>query len=126
MMNRMIPTLKLCLLASLFAFGSAAFAGEAEIKATMKGRLSQVLALKGSGAVGEGVDGMLHARPGLDAAGGKVLAGENADRQAYYAIKAKQKGLPPTEVGKVMAKAFLARAKPGHWFRDGKGNWRQK
>ena len=125
-MNRMIPTLGLCLIVSIFTLANAAFAGEAEIKAGMKARLSKVTALKDAGKVGEGAAGLLHARGGLNADGTKLLAAENADRQAYFSLKGKQKGIPPAEVGKLMAKGFLARAKPGHWFRDAKGNWRQK
>ena len=69
---------------------------------------------------------MLHARAALDADGTKLVADENAGRQAYFALKAKQTGGSADAVAKAMAKGFAARGKPGHWFRDAKGKWRQK
>ena len=90
MKTRMIHALGLFFLASIFA--GTAFADEASVKASMKARFAKVMALKDGGAVGEGADGMLHARAGLDEDGGKLIAAENTDRKTFYEIKAKQAG----------------------------------
>ena len=126
MNTRIIHALGLFLFASIFAGAGTAFADEASIKAGMKARLAKVTALKNAGSIGEGVDGLLHARSGLDADGTKLVADENAGRQAFFALKAKQTGGSVDAVAKAMAKGFVARGKPGHWFRDAKGKWRQK
>ena len=126
MYTRMIHALGLFFLAGLFAGAGSAFADEASIKAGMKERLPKVLALKDAGTVGEGADGMLHARDGLGEDGVTLIAAENTERKAFYVIKAKQIGGAPADVAKVMAKGFLVRGKKGHWFRDAVGKWRQK
>ncbi len=126
MNTRIIHALGLFLFASIFAGAATAFADKASILASMKARRDKVTALKDAGTVGEGVAGLLLARSGLDAEGTKLIAADNADRKALFALMAKQKGIPPVEVGKVMAKGFFSRGKPGHWFRDSKGKWKQK
>ena len=127
MKTRMMPALGLFLFTCLFLGAGPAFADEAAIKAGMKERLPKVLAAKAAGTVGEGANGLLHARAGeLDPDGTKLIAAENADRKAYFALKAKQTGGTATAVAKAMAKGFLARGKPGHWFRDAEGKWRKK
>ena len=126
MTSRILRPLVFFLSASLFLGAGTTFADEAAIKAGMKGRLPKVLALKDAGTVGEGADGMLHARAGLNEDGGKLVVAENADRKAYYGLKAKQTGGTATAVAKAMAKGFLARGKPGHWFRDAEGKWKKK
>ena len=124
MKTRMIHALGLFFLASIFA--GTAFADEASVKASMKARFAKVMALKDGGAVGEGADGMLHARAGLDEDGGKLIAAENTDRKTFYEIKAKQAGGSFSAMAKAVAKGHLARGKPGHWFRDAAGKWNQK
>jgi len=127
MKTRMIPALGLFLFTCLFLGAGAAFADEAAIKAGMKGRLPKVLAAKDAGTIGEGADGLLHARAGaLAPDGAKLVAAENADRKAFFALKAKQAGGTADAVAKAMAKGFLARGKPGHWFRDADGKWKKK
>ena len=126
MNTRILRPLGYFLFASLFLGTGAAFADEATIKAGMKARLPKVLAAKDAGNVGEGADGLLHARGALSEDGAKLVAAENADRKAFFALKAKQTGGAPTDVAKAMAKGFLARGKSGHWFRDAKSKWRQK
>ena len=126
MNTRILRPLGFFLFATLFLGAGTTFADEAAIKAGMKGRLLKVLALKDAGTVGEGADGMLHARDGLNEDGGKLVVAENAGRKAYYALKAKQTGGTAVAVANAMAKGFLARGKPGHWFRDAEGKWRKK
>ena len=126
MNTRILRPLGFFLFATLFVGAGTAFADEAGIKAGMKARLAKVTALKNAGTVGEGVDGLLHGRPGLDTNGSKLVSAENADRQAYFALKAKQTGGSANAVAKAMAKGFLARGKPGHWFRDAEGKWKKK
>jgi uncharacterized protein YdbL (DUF1318 family) len=126
MKTRMMPALGLFLFTCLFLGAGAAFADEAAIKAGMKERLPKVLAAKDAGTIGEGADGLLHGVGELAPDGAKLLAAENADRKAYFALKAKQAGGTVDAVAKAMAKGFLARGKPGHWFRDANGKWRKK
>ena len=126
MKTRTMPAWGLFLFTCLFLGAGTAFAGEAEIKAGMKARLPKVLAQKDAGNVGEGADGLLHGRAALSGEQAKLVAAENADRKAFFALKAKQTGGAPSDVAKAMAKGFLARGKPGHWFRDAQGKWRKK
>lgn len=126
MNTRMIHALGLFFLASIFAGAGTAFGDEASVRASMKARFAKVSALKDAGTAGEGADGLLHVRDGLDAAGAKLVAAENADRKDFYAIKAKQTGGTFSAVAKAIAKGHQARGKPGHWFRDAEGKWNQK
>lgn len=126
MKTRIFHALGLFFLASIFAGSGSVFGDEASVKAGMKARFAKVMALKDAGTLGEGADGLLHARDGLDADGGKLIAAENADRKAFYEIKAKETGGTFSALAKAIAKGHRARGKPGHWFRDAAGKWNQK
>ncbi|MBN36938.1 MAG: hypothetical protein CMI29_00560 [Opitutae bacterium] len=94
---------------------------------SMKERLSKVIKAKGTGTVGEGVDGFLHIR-GDDASTEleKMVAAENKDRKALFASLAKKTEGSTAEAAKVFAKAMIGKGKKGHWFRSSKGTWKQK
>lgn len=96
-----------------------------EIRARMAQRLSQVDDLKGKGAIGENNRGLLEVRDG----GGNaesVVAEENRDREAVYALIAKETGASADSVGRARAKQIAAASKPGVWVQDESGAWKKK
>ncbi len=113
------------LLASALACTGSAF-GDAALMKRMKDRLPKLLAAKGAGSIGEGADGLAHLRPGADADASKLVAAENADRIAFFALAARKAGGSASAVAKQWAKAMRAKGKSGHWFRDAKGAWSRK
>ena len=82
-------------------------------------------ALRKSGAVGERFDGLAVVRQG-DAAAKTLVAEVNAKRGKIYAERAKEKGAPAVEVGKVYAKEIAEKAPTGTWFLGEDGKWLQK
>jgi uncharacterized protein len=82
-------------------------------------------ALRKSGAVGERFDGLAIVREG-DGAAKKLVAEVNAKRSKIYAARAKEKGAPAVEVGKVYAKEIAETAPSGTWFLGEDGKWLQK
>lgn len=95
------------------------------VKARMEQRLSQVDALKSSGAVGENNRGYLEERGG-GADVSKVVAAENKDREVVYSALAKQTGTSADQVGKARARQIAQRARPGDWIQDERGDWIKK
>jgi uncharacterized protein len=84
-------------------------------------------ALRKSGAVGERFDGLAIVREGEgDGAAKKLVAEVNAKRSKIYAERAKEKGAPAVEVGKVYAKEIAETAPSGTWFLGEDGKWLQK
>lgn len=84
-------------------------------------------ALRAQGVVGERYDGMAvvrsaNASPQVQ----RFVADVNAQRQAIYAQRAAQQGVPATQVGKIYAMEIYAKLPPGAWFLDESGNWKQK
>ena len=82
-------------------------------------------ALRKSGAVGERFDGLAVVRQG-DGAAKTLVAEVNAKRGKIYAERAKEKGAPAAEVGKVYAKEIAEKAPAGTWFLGEDGKWLQK
>ena len=82
-------------------------------------------ALRKSGAVGERFDGLAVVRDG-DGTAKKVVDAVNAKRSQIYADRAKEKGVPAVEVGKVYAKEIAEKAAAGTWFLGADGKWLQK
>lgn len=116
----------LCLALTALSASTAALAESAnDIRARMAQRLSQVDDLKGQGAIGENNRGLLEVRDGGgDAA--SVVAEENRDREAVYALIAKETGATPDSVGRARAKQIAAASKPGVWVQDESGAWKKK
>ncbi len=82
-------------------------------------------ALRASGAVGEGYDGLARVRK---AGGGarSVVDAVNAKRRAIYAARAKEQGTTADQVGRVYARQILGKAPAGTWFLKESGTWVRK
>ena len=82
-------------------------------------------ALRASGAVGEGYDGLARVR---QAGGGarSVVDAVNAKRRAIYAERAKEQGTTADQVGRVYARQILTKAPAGTWFLKESGKWVRK
>ncbi len=82
-------------------------------------------ALRASGAVGEGYDGLARVRR---AGGGarSVVDAVNAKRRAIYAERAKEQGTTADQVGRVYARQILAKAPAETWFLKESGQWVRK
>lgn len=109
----------LCLAAvSVFAAESAA-----DIRRRMEQRLSQIDTLKAQEIVGENNRGLLEERK---AGAGSVVAEENRDREAVYALIAKETGATADSVARARAKQIAANSRPGVWVQDESGAWKKK
>lgn len=116
----------LCLALTALSASTAALAESAnDIRARMAQRLSQVDDLKGQGAIGENNRGLLEVRDGGGNAA-SVVADENRDREAVYALIAKETGATSDSVGRARAKQIAAASKPGVWVQDESGAWKKK
>jgi uncharacterized protein len=95
------------------------------IRQRMEQRLPQIDDLKAKGAIGENNRGLLEVR---EAAGNaaSVVADENRDREAVYALIAQQTGATADSVGRARAKQIAANAKSGVWVQDESGAWKKK
>ncbi|MDT8321689.1 MAG: YdbL family protein [Xanthomonadales bacterium] len=105
------------------------------IKARMAQRHRQELAsLYDAGAIGFTADGLvaIHDRSAVPLAERRKLeslvAEENRDRRTVYREIAVANGHPEWEqdIQKTFAKEWLANARPGWYYQDANGNWRQK
>lgn len=114
--------------AALFALSATTtvFAqSAAEIRQRMAQRLPQIDDLKAKGALGENNRGLLEVREAQGNAA-QVAAEENRDREAVYALIAKETGATPDSVGRARAKQISAQSKGGVWVQDESGAWRKK
>ena len=110
-----------CLLA-VSAFAESA----GDIRKRMEQRLPQIDALKSQEVVGENNRGYLEERKtGVTGASG-VAAAENSDREAVYALIAKQTGATSDSVGQARAKQIAANSHAGVWVQDASGKWIKK
>lgn len=98
---------------------------KAQIISDMKARLDTINQLKDAGAVGETANGYIAFVKG-DNGSGDVVAAENSDRKALYAIIAKEQNTSADVVGNNMGVLKAQRVKPGHYFRDASGAWMKK
>ena len=115
----------LCLILGLMAFASASVVAESP-NDRIKKRLPTLFAAKDAGTLGEGADGYVHARSGGNPATADLIKNENADRRALFASIAKKTGGSIAAVAKEWSALMKTKGKKGHWYRDAKGNWRQK
>src|SRR5690349_12677863 len=95
----------LCLLA-ISAFAQSA----GDIRRRMEQRLPQIDQLKAQEIVGENNRGFLEQRK---AGGGTTVADENRDREAVYALIAKETGASADSVGRARAKQIAANSAAG-------------
>lgn len=98
----------------------------ADIRRRMEQRLPAIDALKAEGAVGENNRGYLEVPPAGKVSTGTVLADENRDREAVYALIAKQTGATPEAVGKARARQIATGSKSGVWIQEENGQWKKK
>ncbi len=96
-----------------------------ELQGRMAQRLPQIDELKAAGALGENNRGYLEVRE--DKANAAALAAdENRDREAVYALIARETGSSAENVGRARAKQIAAQSKTGVWVQDESGAWRKK
>ncbi|AOS45674.1 hypothetical protein Verru16b_02759 [Lacunisphaera limnophila] len=122
---------RLRFLTLLFALGVvavSAFAAEsaADIRRRMEQRLPVIDRLKTAETVGENNRGLLEVRGAGGAEAGAVVAEENRDRQAVYALIAKETGATADSVGQARAKQIAAHSRGGVWVQDASGAWKKK
>jgi len=116
----------LCAVLGALFTTTAVFAESAgDIRARMVQRLAQVDDLKAKGAIGENNRGLLEVREGGGNAA-SIVADENRDREAVYALIAKETGASADSVGRARAKQIAASSKAGVWVQDETGAWRKK
>ncbi len=125
------PLRIVCACAAL-AFVSASGVGAADSKEDLKARFQErneaLLAQKAAGTVGETAEGYVEAVNGqpLAADAATLLAAENRDRRALYAILAQEQGASASEVGRQSAIVKFKKAGDDEWFKGKDGTWRQK
>ena len=91
-----------------------------------KDRYPAILNAKKSGSVGETSQGVLEAVKLTDDATLKqLIADENNDRAALYALIAKDEDISPDQVARRAAKRNFDHARSGEWLKTD-GEWRQK
>jgi uncharacterized protein YdbL (DUF1318 family) len=119
---------RLCILfAALCLFAAPAFAeSAAAIRGRMEQRLPQIDALKEKEVLGENNRGLLEERTAGTAGASAIVADENRDREAVYALLAQQTGATPDSVGRTRAKQIAANSKAGVWVQDESGAWKKK
>lgn len=105
------------------------------ITASMQARFAQLEKFFSSGAVGLTANGLIEIRdPNAAALAERALvkglvAEDNRDRNALYAAIARANGHPEWEsdIRGTFARRWVERgARPGWFYQDGSGNWRQK
>lgn len=114
--------LALCVVA-VSAFGAES---AADLRRRMEQRLPAIDRLKTAEAVGENNRGLLEVRGSGGADATAVVAEENRDREAVYALIAKETGASAESVGRARARQIAANSRPGVWVQDERGQWKKK
>lgn len=122
MTSRLLSCLAFVTLSAVVAHADSA----ADLRRRMEQRLPAIDALKAEGAVGENNRGFLEVPPAGKPSTGTVIADENRDREAVYALIAKQTGATADAVGKARARQIATGSKAGVWIQDEAGQWRKK
>jgi len=99
---------------------------EEQLKAQFRQRLSALDQLKDAGKVGETTEGLIAPVAQVDAGAQQLIAAENADRAALYALIAKRTGEDAHAVGVQAALRNYRAAAPEHYLRLQDGRWVQK
>jgi uncharacterized protein YdbL (DUF1318 family) len=115
-----------CLLATSLIAVVAHAESAADIRRRMEQRLGAIDALKAQEAVGENNRGLLEAPPAGKGGGGDIVAAENRDREAVYALIAKETGATADAVGRARARQIAAGSRAGVWIQDESGQWKKK
>ena len=116
---------------ALFAAGclvtvTAFAASAADLRRQMEARLPAIDAMKTAEAIGENNRGLLEVRPAGKADAATLVAEENRDREAVYALIARQTGATADSVARARAKQIAAHSRPGVWVQDESGAWMKK
>ena len=83
--------------------------------------------LRSAGTVGERYDGLVVVRDaGAPAKVRTMISEVNAQRQAIYAKRAAEQGVPADQVGRVYAREIIQNAPAGTWFQGEDGAWTKK
>jgi uncharacterized protein YdbL (DUF1318 family) len=80
---------------------------------------------RSAGTVGEGRDGYAIARDGASQAERDLVNSINAQRRAFYEQRAKEEGVPVTDIQEIYRAAIFRKAPSGWWFQTD-GGWTQK
>jgi uncharacterized protein YdbL (DUF1318 family) len=91
--------------------------------ASMQERLPALMALKLDGKVGENNRALVEARGQVDAAANRLLAAENRDRMAHYALLAERLNLPIRAIQTKRAEQIRERSPAGVWLQTQDGSW---
>ena len=122
MKARLITLLAVFCLLTVSAFAESA----ADIRARMAQRLPAIDTLKAKEVIGENNRGFVEVRGSGGADASAAVAEENRDREAAYAIIAKDTGATPDSVGRARAKQIAAGSRGGVWVQDAAGKWMKK
>jgi uncharacterized protein len=116
------------LLIALCVVTASAFAAEsaADIRRRMEQRLPVIDRLKTAETVGENNRGLLEVRGNGGTEATAVVSEENRDRDAVYALIAKETGATADSVGRARAQRIAASSRPGVWVQDASGAWKKK
>lgn len=98
----------------------------ATINRRMAERLPALDALKERLVVGENNRGFVEARGPLSGSEGDIVAAENSDRGAVYALIARSQSTSAEAVGRARARQIADRSKPGLWLQAADGTWYRK
>lgn len=115
----------LCVLIAGLLFSTITTAWAQDIKARMRARLPELVALKAAGVIGENNQGYLTV---LKAPSDKeaLVKAENSDRRTIYAAIAKKQKTTPALVGQRRALQIAAKAVPGTMIQGRDGQWGPK
>ena len=97
-----------------------------EIRQRMEQRLSTIDDLKAKEVIGENNRGFVEVRGSGSGDAARYVADENRDREAVYAIIAKDTGALPDSVGRARAKQIANNSRSGVWVQDESGRWLKK
>jgi uncharacterized protein len=104
-----------------------------QLRASMEARFSALQSFYSAGAIGIQADGLLAVRDAASVAlkdrnqVNKLVAGENADRQALYQAIANANGHPDwvSQIKSTFATRWISNAQSGWWYQSS-GAWKQK
>lgn len=96
-----------------------------DLKARFAERLPAIRQYKDAGKIGENTSGLIEAVSGADAAA-QLIEAENADRQALYALIAKDQGTDAATVANRAARRNYEKANTGDYLKTAAGEWKRK
>ena len=97
----------------------------ADIRRRMEQRLPALDKAKATEAIGENNRGFVEVR-GSATDAGALVSEENRDREAVYALIARETGATPDSVGRARAKQIATNSRAGVWVQDESGRWYKK